>query len=390
MVAKPDDFVTGQWLRSLVLSGIDATLFATTALHAPLVPVGVPIRSPLSLRARAESRRMMLETARAPYGRMLDRLVMPRLEARSPDWTARRLARTIVHERPDIVHCLDPWTAAGVVQQCQSHMRSPVPPVVMSVRSDDLRLAAVDPVWQEHLTAALGVCDCCLVEREADRRMVFAEDPAIRVFLFEPLCGSVPEQAQLPPAATSSAEGSRPTIVVDGTRSWLHRPFVALRALQVAARRLSRFRVIVDTADPDVALVARLLGSDTALDVEVVDTSREWAWAGSSLPAEICLSLSLGDSLDWRPLAALCSGATLVCGPVAALKEWAGERLEMLCVPPEDPSAVSRALAAIAGDADQRGRSVSANQSVAAETFGLPAFSSLVHRRYQALLARTT
>lgn len=390
MVARPDDSVTGRWLRSLLLSGVDVALFATSALHAPLLPEDVPTQSPLSLWASTARRRTTPDSVRELYGRTLDRFVMPHLVAWRPDWTARRLARVIADGHPDLVHCLDPWAAAEAVGQCLHYVPPGRVPVVVSVTSNDLRLAAIDPVREAQLVAALAVCDCCLVERESDRHAVHAKAPALRVLLFEPLCGAASGPPHISPAVAFPGHVSKPTIVVDGTRSWLHRPFVALRALQIAARELARFRVIVDTADSDVALVASLLDSDSDLEVEVVDFSREWAWAASVVPAEICVSLSLGNSLEWRPLQALCAGAALVCGPVAALKEWTGGRLALDCVSPEDPSAVSRALAAIAGAEGQKRCLAHANQSVATETFGIRAFSVLIRRQYEALCERAT
>lgn len=143
---------------------------------------------------------------------------------------------------------------------------------------------------------------------------------------------------------TPGPTSARRTILLKGYQHWAGRSLVALRALARAPELLTGRRLVVYNASADVRLAARLLASDTGVELELPDHLPHEEMLRLHGQARVSIGLSISDGISQSFLEALLMGSLPVQSFTGCACEWAEDGVSALLVPPEEPEAVEAAV----------------------------------------------
>src|SRR5207244_623486 len=104
------------------------------------------------------------------------------------------------------------------------------------------------------------------------------------------------------------ASGRR-LVLLKGYQGWAGRALVGLRGLERAAECLKGYRVVVYSADADVALAARLASQDTGVPIDIASERPHVEMLALHGRARVSIGLSLGDGISTSLLEAMVMGS---------------------------------------------------------------------------------
>lgn len=197
----------------------------------------------------------------------------------------------------------------------------------------------------------LASCDYYAAECERDVRMAVEwglKGVALPVI---PNTGGL-KTARMRGLRTPGLSSARRVVAVKGYQGWAGRAFVALRALELCARELRGYRVVVYSAEEDVALDAALKARASGIPFDVIGRSSHEEILRLHGRARISVGLSIGDAISTSLLEAMAMGSFPIQSNTSCADEWIEDGRSGLLVPAEDPDVVASAIRrALADDA---------------------------------------
>lgn len=314
----------------------DVTVHAPRRLRQPAPPsVRVVVRSPLGA-LRSEALR------RLPRLRGLLGIRASRPMALRDPGPAARLAEVVERVEPDLVvsHELQ---HAGYQTLAARALLPSFPRWLVSCWGSDLTLYRRLPDHRATLEHLLGAAD--VFHAECERDVAIARELGFRgqALPVTPIAGGYDVercQALRRPGPTSS----RRTIALKGYQHWAGRALVALRALARLPELLAGRRLVVYSASPEVDLAARLLASETGLELALPGPLAHEDVLRLHGEARVSIGLSISDGISQSFLEALLMGSFPVQSFTGCACEWAEDGAGALFVPPEEPAQVADAL----------------------------------------------
>ncbi len=163
---------------------------------------------------------------------------------------------------------------------------------------------------------------------------------------------------------------------------------VLLDAVARLSERLPQVRTLLaGSGDEEERLRARSAGLGLGERVTFLGTRPDVERVFEAVDVSVICSDSEGMPLS--ALEAMAAGTPLIATRVGGLPEVVDDGVTGLLVPPRDPEALARALEAVLGDADRRGRMAAASRERHRREFELDHVVGLLEDLYEELFARS-
>ena len=374
-VAMAHSVHTARWIAQLRGRGWDLHLFPVEPgrLHPELREITIHD-------AFACDRSLLAASAR----------VVPALAERdtaSSD-VAGRLAATLRGLRPDVVHSLELLKAGRLVQEAGTRLGSGPPPWIASNWGSEIALLGRLPQYQESLRKVLEGCDYYACECRRD--VALARDHGLRGELVAvlPVAGGYDLDA-LRAARQVGPPSRRRLVLLKGYQGWAGRALVGLRALERAADCLHGYRVVIHSADADVALAAHLASQDSGIPIDIASECSHAEMMGLHGHARLSIGLSLGDGISTSLLEAMVMGSFPIQSRSSCAQEWMVDGVNALFVHPNDPDEAAAAVRRVLTDDDLVDRADELNQRLVRERFDVSVVRPQAIALYEAAAVRT-
>lgn len=165
------------------------------------------------------------------------------------------------------------------------------------------------------------------------------------VYSLLPLLGVSGDMEAIRACRAGGAASARRTLIIDGRQDGANRGFVAVHAVELAATALRDAEITILDPAEDVALAARLVGIRTGLRVRLL-TLADGGQQARLLGRARCLLMAAASGPTSPVLIeAMAAGAFPISSPGVAA-DWIVPGSNGALVPPNDPDAMARALAA--------------------------------------------
>ena len=300
---------------------------------------------------------------------------------------ADRLAATIRDVRPDVVHSLELLKAGHLVWEASGRLAGARPPWIATNWGSETALLARFPQYAEPLRDVLAACDYYTCECQRDVELARAHGLRGEVLAVVPNGGGFDLEAlrALRPAGPPS---ERRTVLLKGYQGWAGRALVGLRALERVAECLEGYRIVIYSADADVALAARLASQDTGLPIDVASERSHDEMLGLHGHARVSIGLSLSDGISTSLLEAMVMGSFPIQSTSSCAREWMADGVNALFVHPNDPDAAADAVRRALTDDRLVDHADELNQRLARERFDAARLSPQAAALYERAAVR--
>jgi hypothetical protein len=260
-----------------------------------------------------------------------------------PEHDVPWLARLIERLRPDVVTSVGFVPHGLLVLAARRHRPSAIAPWLLALAEPDQERIEQDRALADALQAASAAVSGLFVEREQELAFAtpfgFGGDRVYQGPFWGGWCLSTCQALR-----QDGPVSRRRTIAVSGRRGVTGRPFVILRALQLAADALQRYRIEVYAPGEGVEIGARLLAVRSGLEVAELPDERDEDLLRAHGRARCSLTLETAERTDPSLLDAMVMGS-LPIGSIACRSDgWIRDAEAGLLVDPEDPPTVAAAL----------------------------------------------
>lgn len=269
------------------------------------------------------------------------------LEAHVPGLApAQRLARTIRHLKPDLVHVLH-MQHAGYLTSAALELLEPhqVPRVAYSSWGSDMYYYGKMPDHAPRIRALLARADYYIADCRRDVALAVEfgfRGQTLGVF---PVGGGYDLPA-VRAHLSADAPAKRRAIALKGYHqsNWAGRALVGLHAIQLCADVLGDYEVVVFSATPNTHHAAEFLARTTGLRVTLMPTASHDEMFSLLGRCRVSIGLSITDGTPNAMLEAMILGALPLQSDTVSTAEWIDDGKNGLLVPPEDAAAVATAL----------------------------------------------
>ena len=374
-VAMAHSVHTARWIAQLRGRGWDLHLFPVESarLHPALHDVTIhdafgcdPSALPPSARVR--------RAPEAPDGRADD--------------TAGRLAATLRDLHPDVVHSLELLKAGQLVWKASVRLARARPPWIATNWGSEIALLGRLPQYADPLRDVLAGCDFYACECQRDVALARAHGLRGEVLPVLPNAGGFDLDGLRARRSDGPASGRR-LVLLKGYQGWAGRALVGLRGLERAAECLKGYRVVVYSADADVALAARLASQDTGVPIDIASERPHVEMLALHGRARVSIGLSLGDGISTSLLEAMVMGSFPVQSTSSCAQEWMADGVNALFVHPNDPDAVAAAVRRALTDDGLVDHADELNQRLARERFDASRIGPQAAALYERAAVRT-
>ena len=291
-----------------------------------------------------------------PLGRFGPRWVVRQGVELKPGWfpwaqSAARLARTVRHLRPDIVHSLEIFTAGSITLEAKRRIGTGFPTWIATNWGHDVYFFGRLDAHREKIRAVLTECDFYSAECHRDIRL--AEEMGVKGERLPvlPNCGGF-DLARCRDLRQPGPTSARRLILLKGYQDWHGRALFALRAMELCATELQGYRIGLYSASSDVRMAAELLSKSTGIPIDVVEWCSHEDMLRLQGRARIHIGINITDGISISVLEAMVMGAFPIQSCTACADEWVVPGVSGFIVPPEDPQAIAEAIRrAVADDA---------------------------------------
>lgn len=286
----------------------------------------------------------------------------------APADAAGRLAATLRDLRPDVVHSLELLKAGHLVWEASGRLAGARPPWIATNWGSETALLGRFPQYAEALRDVLAGCDYYACECQRDVELARAHGLRGEVLPVLPIAGGF-DLDGLRVLRPAGAPSGRRMVLLKGYQGWAGRALVGLRALERAVECLEGYRVVVYSADADVALAARLASQDTGLPIDIAPERPHLEMLGLHGRARVSIGLSLSDGISTSLLEAMVMGSFPIQSTSSCAREWMADGVNALFVHPNDPDAVADAVRRALTDDRLVDHADELNQRLARERF---------------------
>ena len=285
-----------------------------------------------------------------------------------PGDAAGHLAATIRELRPDVVHALELLKAGHLVCQARARLEGAHPPWIATSWGSEIALLGRLPQYALALREVLEGCDYFACECQRDVALARAHGLRGEVLPVLPGAGGFDLDA-LDALRQPGPPSARRLVLLKGYQGWAGRALVGLRGLERATPCLEGYRIVVYSADAEVALAAHLVSQDTGMSIEIAAERPHLEMLGLHGRARVSIGLSLGDGISTSLLEAMVMGSFPVQSRSSCAQEWMSDGVNALFVHPNDPDEVAAAVRRALTDDRLVDRASELNQRRARERF---------------------
>jgi glycosyltransferase involved in cell wall biosynthesis len=387
-IAMANSVHTARWINQFADQGWDIHLFAVedAGIHPDLRNLTVHnflVHNPSGLGQTVR----VVGSCPFPGGAgLLARRVVRRF---APSWLdSWRLAYTIRHFKPDIVHSLEMQHAGYLTLAARERLRGQFPMWFMSIWGNDIYLFGRLTEHVEKIKAVLAACDYLVCEGQRDEKLArswgFEGEFAARL----PVWGGLDTEwiSQFRQPGPTSA---RRLIALKGYQGWAGRAFVGLRAIELSADALKGYRVAVYLAGEDVRIAAELVSHSTGIPIEIVPHSPHEDMLRLHGRARVSIGLSISDGLPASMIEAMEMGSFPIQSDTSCANEWVQNGATGLLVHPEDPEGVAAAIRLAVTEDALVDRAAEINARLTAERLDRSVIQPQVIAMYERVTAQT-
>jgi glycosyltransferase involved in cell wall biosynthesis len=382
-VARQDSIHTARWISQIAGRGWDLHLFPSVpglaGPHPNLRDVTV-----YGVSSRREPRldpsvrlRGFVPAAKAAG------VLSWKLEPRFPSvlaWLVRRL-------KPDIVHSLETQRAGYMTLAAKQKGRDGFPPWIVSNWGSDISVFGRVPEHAKRIRAVLADCDYYSCECERD--VALARDFGFTgtVLPVRPNAGGF-DLAKVRELREREVPSRRRVIALKGYQHWAGRALVGLKAIELAADKLRRYRIALHSPGEYVELAAALASEASGIPIEIVSRATHEEIVELHSTARASIALSIGDGISTSSLEAMAVGSLPIQSNSSCLGDWVRDGETGLLVDAEDPHSVARALERAVTDDALVDEAARLNSAVVEERLDATVLGREVAQTYEEIAAR--
>jgi glycosyltransferase involved in cell wall biosynthesis len=257
----------------------------------------------------------------------------------------RRLIKTIVRIKPDIVHSMEFQTNGYLTLQAKKIMQERFPVWIATNWGSDIFLFGKFAEHQKKIRELLSLCDYYSCETNRDVQLA-------RDFGYQgPVLPVVPNSGgfdlrKLLQLRDGVKTSKRHIIMLKGYQGWAGRALVGIRALQRCSELLQNYEIVVYLASgEDVEIACRLLAISTGVKVTILPPQQTHETIlGYHGKARISIGLSISDAISTSFLEAIAMGSFPIQSDTSCAHEWIEDGVTGIIVPPEDPEIIEHAI----------------------------------------------
>lgn len=268
----------------------------------------------------------------------LSRLIVPEASA--------RLKKVIEKIQPDVIHAMSMTHSVFLLAETLNKLKGIDIPWLYSSWGSDFYYFGQQPDIAEKIRMILPTCKYYISNNQRDVRLARAfgfHGEAMGIF---PGPGGYPikkMRALREPGLTSD----RRIIAVKGFHNWAGRALAAMDAIELCAKALQGYEIVVFSPHPPVRLkIAQMLES-TNLSITILAGRHNpqkaiWELLGKS---RIYLGVSMTDGIPNTMLEAMVMGAfPIQTNPGCVTEEWVDNGVNGLLIPYDDPDQIADAI----------------------------------------------
>ena len=263
---------------------------------------------------------------------------------RNPDYRVDDLYRTIKRIQPDIVHSIEFQHGGYLALAVKQKMGDDFPIWIATNFGSDVYLFGRLHAHQEKVRAILQLCD--YYDCECERDVTIAQQMGLQAQIIQPILPNAGgfDLEEFHKTARQEPVSSRKQIILKGYQHFAGRALIALQTFRQCADILQGYTIAIYSAHPDVEIASELLQQDTNLNVKILPQSSHEDILREFGKSRLYIGLSISDAISTSMLEAMTMGAFPIQSNTACVDEWVVDGETALIVPPEDVTAIAKAI----------------------------------------------
>jgi hypothetical protein len=266
-----------------------------------------------------------------------------------PNYYYKRLKRTILYIRPDLVHTLETQGAGYLLSRTKNryfyNMKFPLwwhtnwgSDIFLFGRLNG-HAALISDVLK---SANYYSCEC-----ERDVKLAFEFGFEGKIFPVYPNTGGFQSKITNQILSQNLLTAQRKVIMLKGYQGWAGRALVGLRALERCAELLQGYTIVIhsNTDAEDIKIASALFSYKNNIPIKLLPVKTSHyeilQWHGK---ARISIGLSISDGISTSFLEAMAMGSFPIQSNTSAANEWIEDGITGFIVPPEDPDIIETAI----------------------------------------------
>lgn len=337
---------TSRWIEQIIDQGWDIHLAPTISgglqeglRDKPLTYYGPKNLSQMVIRGRIKKALTFWpsDLGKKLVQKAIDRVNLPVTLGRLED---------IVHRiKPDVIHSMETQTSGYQALQLKEILGDKMPVWIHSNWGSDLYLYHRLPEHRPKIEKLLAHCDYFYSECERD--ITLARELGFKGIPFAPtlMAGGMHMdlvEAFRPPEPVSQ----RKYILLKGYQNWAGRALTGLQAIELCADiiRERGYKVLIQLADADTELAAKVLATDTGIPIEILPRASHEESLKRIGMARVHIGLSISDGMPMSGIEAMALGTFPIQSNTSCLNSIIQDGVNGFLVPHWDPYAIADAL----------------------------------------------
>jgi glycosyltransferase involved in cell wall biosynthesis len=256
---------------------------------------------------------------------------------------AYRLAQTIDHSQPDIIHSLEMQHAGYLTMEARQYVRKPFPTWVYTPWGNDLYLFGQLSAHRDKIKSVLAACDYYGPKSNRDIELGRAYGFKGDMLPVLPGNGGL-DTERLRKLWQPGPTSARNLIMLKGYQGSMGRALVALRAIELCAELLKGYQVALYSTGEDVRIKAELVSKHTGVPIQIIPAVQHEEMMKLYGRARISMGLSLSDGVPNSMIESMAMGAFPIESNTSCADEWIEDGKTGFIVPPEDYEPVIDAM----------------------------------------------
>jgi glycosyltransferase involved in cell wall biosynthesis len=254
------------------------------------------------------------------------------------------LTRLIKRLKPDIIHSLEMQNESYPLLEVKRKLGGKfLMPWIYSSWGSDLYLFGDQPKHRALIKEVLSSCNYYIADCQRDVGLALKLGFKGEVLGVFPGVGGL-HIAEMRKMISAGPASGRRVIALKGYTGWAGRALIALQALQLCADMLQDYKVVVYSADAEVAHVARYISRATDIPFEVLPRGPRDEIIKLMGSSRLAIGMSITDGAPISMLDAMVMGAFPIQSDTVSTAEWITHGKNGLLVPPENPKALAIAI----------------------------------------------
>lgn len=266
---------------------------------------------------------------------------------RNPTKRVKKLIKVIKKWKPDIIHSLEFQHAGTLVLKAKQIMegnKNEFPKWIATNWGSDIYLFGKLPETKEDVKAILISCDYYSCECQRDIKL--AQDMGLTGKVLPVLPNAGGFYLQQWNTTHFIQPDQRKQIILKGYQGWAGRALFGLKALEFCKEDLIKknLSVYIYKASEEVRIAAELFTQRTGIKHEIIGTVTHKEMLSIFAKSRIYIGLSISDAISTSLLEAIATGAFPIQSDTSCAEEWITHGETGFIVPPEDCTAIVKAL----------------------------------------------